>query len=62
MIFDFLLKITRVFNIGPATFNDRLRQKFEYSETFSLGVPQVDITGHPGTLNRYLLIFGKKYW
>ena len=38
-----------------------LRQKLEYSETFLLGVPQVDTTGRPGTLNRRLLIFGKKY-
>lgn len=25
------------------------------------GVPQVDITGCPGTLNRRLFMFGKKY-
>ena len=38
-----------------------LRQKCKYSETFSVGVPQFDMTGLPGTLNNRLCILGKKY-
>ena len=54
-------KVTRVFDVGPAILNDEFKDVVKYSETFSVGVPQFDITGLPGTALRRLCILGRKY-
>ena len=39
-----------------------LRMESKYSETVSVGVPQLNITGLPGTALKRLCILGRKYY
>ena len=52
-----LLRKSPVFYIRP-TILQKIR-KSKYSETLSVGVPQLEITGLPGTLANLFCILGK---
>ena len=56
-----LLNVSKIFNYDQPSYTTRFKIWSKYSETFSVGVQQFDITGIPGTEIKCLCILGRTY-